>query len=105
MSFCPKYVRVGWRRIRGVQDATRGETHLDDVEELGHDGRDAPKERRARLAFHLVAETFDLDEGTLLFVDVLGDAGRIHVEDGGHEHRRWRSLLDLECLKDTDVVG
>ncbi len=64
----------------------RMRTHLDDVEELEDDGRDAAEEGGARLAFHLVRVPLDLDERALLLRDALRDTAGVHLLHGRHEH-------------------
>jgi len=71
------------RRV-GQKENTR-RLHLDDIEELCDDGSYSSEEGGAGLALHLVTVSLDFDEGALLLLHVLHDAGGIHFVHGWNE--------------------
>ena len=92
MSFCPKYVRVGWSRNRMsarplVPADPIVSTYLDDVEKFRNHGCNTSEERRTRLTFHLMTEALDLDESPLLRRELLRDPAGVHLAHRRREDR------------------
>lgn len=77
--------RVSIQMKRGGEQT---QTHLNNVEELGGDRRDAPEKVGSAGAFHLVTVPLDFDECAPLHHDVPVYSSGIHVPDAGVEHRR-----------------
>ena len=108
MSFCPKYARVGCRGFccgqegllwGGIVRQKKRETHLNDVEELGDDGRDSAEEARPAASLHAVLESLDLDKGASLFRDFGRDATLVDLLYWGQEDGR-----DAGCRERVEEV-
>jgi len=90
------------RLERGQRARERGRgresAHLDEVEQLEDDGRDAPEEAGPALALHDGVEPLDLDERADLLAHVGRDPARVQGVDGREEQGR-----DVEEREGGDV--
>ena len=70
---------------------------MNEVEELGHDRRDASEKVGSAGAFHLMTVPLDLDECALLQGDVLVYPRGIHVPDPRQENSRGCTDVARDC--------